>query len=228
MDAYATLAQFYLLSGLNAAACTPESRAISSIDVAGSLFELPGNGFTDGDRVRFQALGAGAVLPAGLVRSTYYEAHPDGDFFTLTLNGAPVTITDDGTGVIHVLEDNAPKILAIIEIKSRYLDANAKAYKGPFTGTPPGWATDTVCKLAGLTVAMSLRTSSPSYNLDDVRKEADKAESFIARLSKGEPMADDPPDQTPKVAEMGAISWSERTDGGGERDWQNVAGGGYL
>lgn len=216
MGSYATRAQFYT-HGLPAAACVPESRSLSSVIVVDSAFELPGHGFAGGEFVRFKALGEGSALCAGLSASALYKIVViSSDLFTVTLAGLPVTITDEGIGVISVVEDIAVRIDAILEACSSYVDANAKAYKPPFTPPFSPWVTRTVCKLAALDVALVLRRSNPSYSLDDVKAEADKAEAFLARLAKGEPMADNPADQTPGKAEAGARGWKKAPKDAGE------------
>lgn len=216
MGSYATRGQFFSL-GIAAAACVPESRNLSSVIVASSAFELPGHGFEGGELLRFKALGDGAALCAGLSTSALYEVVVvSSDLFTVKLAGAPVTITTEGTGVISVVEDIAPRIDVILEACSSYLDANAKAYKPPFKAPYPKWVTRTVCKLASLDVALVLRRSNPSYSLDDVKAEAEKAEAFLERLSKGEPTADDPADQSPATRESAARGWKKAPKDAGE------------
>lgn len=209
MATYATRAQFYAL-GLPAAACTPESRSLSSVIAASDAFELLGHGFSEGDLVRFVALGEGAALPAGLSAAELYEIDPtSSDLFKVKLAGVPVAIADAGEGVIAVVEDIASKIDEALEAASSYLDAHAKAYKPPFKTPYPKWATRTVCKLAALDVALVLRRSNPSYSLDDIKAEAEKAEAFLARLDAGKPTADDPADQSPGKPEAGARGWKK-------------------
>lgn len=218
MVTYATRQDFYTF-GLPAAACVPDSRSLASVDASSSTFELPGHGFVESDVLRFVALGAGAALPAGLSAGLLYGAFPIGsDLFQATWNGAPVTITTSGAGVIAVVEEIGPKIDRILEARSSYVDANAIAYTPPFRAPFPPWAVQIVCKLAALDVALTLRRSIPGYNLDEVRKEADRAEAFLARLAEGKPTADNPADQTHAIAEAGARGWKRESrgwDGGG-------------
>lgn len=224
MVSYATRAQFYAM-GMPPAACVPESRTLSSVIVDSSAFELPGHGFTGGEFVRFVALGAGAALAAGLDAAQLYEVEvASADLFRATLAGAPVVITTAGSGVIAVVEDITAKIDEILEAASSYLDAHAKAYRPPFAPPYPKWATRTVCKLAALDVALVLRRSNPSFNLDDIRTEAEKAEAFLQRLDLGKPTADRPVDQTPSKAEAGAYGWKKKPS----QDWGNAENEGSL
>lgn len=224
MGSYATRAQFFTL-GIAAAACVPESRNLSSIIVADSTFELPGHGYDGGELLRFKALGADAELCSGLSAAALYEVVLiSSDLFSVKLAGIPVTITNDGTGVIAVIEDISAKIDEILETNSSYLDAHAKAYKPPFAAPFPKWATRTVCKLSALDVALVLRRSNPSYSLDDIKAEAEKAEAFLARLDQGKPTADNPADQSPAKAEAGAVGWKSKSNA----DWGNEANGGSL
>lgn len=211
--------------GLPAAACTPESRSLSSVDPDADVFELPGHGLTEEDLVRFVAIGAGAELPAGLSPSQLYGVVPLGsDLFSVALAGVPVSLTSAGAGVVQVVQELGPAIDRILDARARYVDAHAKAYKVPFVEPAPAWAIQTACQLAALDVARVLRTSSPTFRLDDVAAAAAAAEAFCARLAEGEPMADNPADQSPGIAEAGA----RRIRGRASRDWQNAEGGGEL
>ena len=207
MTTYATRAQFYAL-GLSPAACTPESRSLSAIHLADSVFELPGHGWDGGESIRFVALGEDAALCAGLSGATLYDVDVIGpDLFRVNLLGVPVVITDVGAGVVAVVEDITRKIDMILEANSSYVDANAKAYKPPFKPPYPKWVTRAVCKLSALDVALVLRRSNPSYDLTDVKEEAAKIEAFLATLAKGAPTADDPADQSEGVHESAARGW---------------------
>lgn len=224
MGSYATRAQFYAM-GLPPAACVPESRSLSSVIVASSAFELPGHGFSGGEVVRFVALGDGAELPGQLNSAELYEVDVIGaDLFKVKLGGSAVVITTAGSGVIAAVEDITAKIDEILEATSSYLDAHAKAYRPPFAAPYPKWATRTVCKLAALDVALVLRRSNPSFNLDDIKGEAEKAEAFLSRLDQGRPTADQPTDQTPAKAEAGAVGWKKKPS----QDWGNSDNGGAL
>jgi hypothetical protein len=201
-----TLADFWA-HGLPPSACVPEARQAQSVDHASGLIELPQHGFAGGERIRLRPGSTTSAVPAGTSRLSYYTiATPSGpDFFSLV----GVTMTDDGSGVITVVEDSTPWILQILASVSSYIVASHKATAGPWT-TPPGWAPMIGGDLAAIRVASRLRVSSPHYKLDDLQKRAERAEAFLAKLDHGEPYSDGvgPVDATPAVAEMGAVSVS--------------------
>jgi hypothetical protein len=198
-----TLSDFFT-HGLPPAACVPESRQAQSVDFTSGLFELPQHGFFGGERVRLRASGASAALPTGANRLTYYtvDTPPGPDFFSLT----GLTMTDNGTGVLTVLEDPTPWILAILASVSSYIVASHKATLGPWT-VAPGWAPRVGGHLAAPDVGMRLRISSPQHPLDKLIARAGIADAFLAKLDLGEPYSDGigPVDATPKIAEMGSV-----------------------
>jgi hypothetical protein len=201
-----TLSDFFA-HGLPPAACVPESRTIQSIDFTSGLFELPQHGFFGGESVRLRAASSSSILPTGSSRLVYYTvATPPGpDFFSLV----GLTITDNGSGVVAVMENPNPWILAILGAVSSYIVASHKSTLGPWT-TPPGWAPRIGGHLAAPDVAARLRVSSPKDDkyFELLRARADLAEAFLAKLDRGEPYSDGvgPVDATPLIAEMGAIA----------------------
>lgn len=199
-----TLADFWA-HGLPPAACVPEARLVASVDVGTGLFELAQHGFFGGEIVRLRASGTGSALPTGTSRLTYYtvETPPGPDFFAL----AGVTMTDAGAGVITVLENPLPWILAILAAVSSLIVASHTATLGPWA-VPPGWAPMVGGQLAAYRVGKRLRTSSPLYKLDDLRKDAEAAQVFLDKLTAGKPYNDGvgPVDATPLVAEEGPIA----------------------
>lgn len=204
---WAATMQDFFAHGLPPAACVPESRQIASIDFPSGLFELPQHGFFGGERVRLRAMSTASALPTGSSRLTYYTvATPPGpDFFSLV----GLTMTDDGSGVLAAMEDPTPWILSILAAISSYIVASHKSTQGPWT-TPPGWAARVAGHLAAPDVATRLRASSPKDDkyLGWLRDRAAVAESFLAKLDRGEAYGDGvgPVDATPLVAEMGAVS----------------------
>ena len=222
----ATLRDFFA-HGLAPAACVPESRQIQSIDHVSGLFELPQHGFFGGESVRLRTSSSSSTLPTGASRLVYYTvATPSGpDFFSL--NG--LSMSDNGTGVLAVLEDPTPWMLAVLAATSSYVVASHKSTQGPWS-TPPGWAARVACHLAAPDVAARLRASSPKEDkhLEELRARATVAEAFLAKLDRGEPYGDGvgPVDATPNVAEMGSVSvdlkgrrfLSGNTDDDSERD----------
>ncbi len=197
--------------GLPGATAAPETRQILSVDAATDEFELPGHALFGGEGVRIRPATTG-TLPTGLSsRTRYTVATPDdSDFFSLLLAGSPVSLSDTGSGVLTLLVDITPKLTRIVQARSSYLVARAKAYAGPWD-TPPGWAPQTAAILAAYDVAAVLRVSSPQYSLEDLRTRAEKVEAWIAgSLDKGVPMSDGvgPIDATPAQAEMGSVSVS--------------------
>jgi hypothetical protein len=202
----ATLQDFFM-HGLPPAACVPEVRRVQSVDFPSGFFELAQHGFQGGEIVRLRASGVGSALPTGASSLTYYTVNtpPGPDFFTLS----GLTITDNGTGVITVLENPNPWILAMLAACSSYVVASHKSTQGPWT-TPPGWAARVACHLAAPDVATRLRTVSDKDDgeyMKALRARAAVAETFLSKLDKGEPYSDGvgPVDATPMVAEMGPV-----------------------
>lgn len=205
---YATRKDFFTPQGLPASVCVPARRTIDVVHVADSVFEVAGHGLSADDQVRFTTTGEGAVLVGGLSATTLYEAEPVGlDLFRVRLAGAPVAVTNQGTGVQQIVVDFGPKIDDALEARSSYVDIHAKAYRPPFKAPYPPWLVLAVCKLAALDVALHLRSSSPGYSVENLQKEAEKIEAFLARLMRGEPLAKPPVDQTPESPEQGAEAY---------------------
>lgn len=214
--------QFYAY-GLSAACCTAESRQLTGITVGSpGMFELIGHGLDDGAVGRFRAEGNPATLPAGLsVTSLYTVVTNGGDLFSVTLNSSPVAIADDGEGVITFIQDLGPTLDMLLDGNVSYLEANAKAYKPPWT-TAPLWAVKCVCELTAYDFARVLRNSKPGYSLDELKKVYDQAQTFVARLATGEPTADTVEDATPTVNEAAAVSWQDHDIDG--RGWWPSSG----
>lgn len=207
-----TRAQFWAL-GLPAESCTAPARPVTTVFTAEDAFELAGHGFADGDAVRFIATGDVAgdppALPAPLSGAVLYEAAPlSGDLFQVRgIGGGVVDLTDEGTGVISVVADVLVKLDVLLEHAARWVDDHATPYHPP-DGTPPaGWPPESfircACKIAALDFAVNVRAASPTYSIDDVRKEAEAAQIWLDKLRSGKPLAVQPTDATPTVAEMG-------------------------
>jgi hypothetical protein len=190
--------------GLPAAAYQPDSRLVDAFHFDTQLVELRGHGLS-GASVRFTAR-AGATLPSGLPTTSpgwiQVAQTTDPDFFSLV----NVTLTDDGSGAIVVLEDFWPKIDAMLLDWTSYVVAHAKAYLGPWT-TPPDWAPGLVARLVAHVAASALRLPEARYPIDDLRKAHEVALEFCDVLNKGEPFPDGvgPIDTTPTIAEAGAV-----------------------
>jgi hypothetical protein len=216
MTPIATLADFFTY-GLPAAACTPEVRSLASVDVITSTFELAGHGFTDGDVIRFKADGAAAVLDSALSPSLRYQVITNGDslFSVTTLAGVPIVLVGNAVGVICVVEDFTPKLLAMIAARSSYALNKCKAYRPPFaSGETPVELVMVVCHLIARDAAIMLRASSPAYSIEDLTQRAKEADIFLSEKDKGSTFATDPVDATPILAESGARSWKL-----GSRGW---------
>lgn len=200
----ATLQDFFT-HGLPPAACVPESRQAASVDYVSGLIELPQHGFFGGERARLRVAGSASALPTGASRLTYYPVNVPSspDFFSF----AGLTMTDNGVGVLTVLEDPTPWILGILAAVSSYVVASHTSSQGPWA-TPPGWAPRVAGHLAAPDVAQRLRVASPLFKIDDLRDRAKTAEEFMARLVAGKPYNDGvgPIDATPLVADDGAVT----------------------
>lgn len=218
-------AQFFAL-GLPAESCTAPARALANIFATENAFELAGHGLADGDFVRFMATGdtatTPAALPAPLSGALLYQAVPlGGDLFQVRpqAGGAVVDLTTTGAGVISVVPDYMPKLDAILYSMARWCDDHAIPYSPPFDeNAPPDSLLKCACELAALKFAMVVRAASPSYSLDDVKAAADAAQVFLDKLRSGKPLAVQPKDQTPAVAELGARAFSRRPARGFRRD----------
>lgn len=199
-----SLADFYTPRGLAPAACVPDARQVKGVTISGTVFELPGHGLQTGDAIYFAAGSTTSALPTGLSAQTTYRAvRLNGHFFSITdANGGAVTITSQGSGVINVLEDMEPKILIALDDARSLVEGKAKAYKPPWTSAPP-WAVRIACNIAAFEVSTFLRVASPRFDPADLRKRYDNALEELDRLNAGQPMAEEPVDQTPTVAEEG-------------------------
>jgi hypothetical protein len=225
MISIATRAHFFAY-GLPASACTPEVRSLASIDALASTFELAGTGFTTGDVVRFKVDGAGAALDSALSLSALYKVITIGDsLFSVTdLAGTPIVLAGDAVGVQAVVEDFGPKLDGILAARSSYAINKCKAYRPPFVvGEEPLELVMVICQLAAVDVAITLRSSSPAYSIEDLQKRATMADIFLSEKNKGDTFATDPADSTPTSPEMGARSFA-----GVAQDWLNEACGGFL
>jgi hypothetical protein len=222
-----TRAQFFAL-GLPAEACSAPVRSLAAVYPTDDTFELAGHGLSTGDLVRFTATGGGLgetpALPAPLTGGTLYEAVPvGGDLFQVrTVGGSVVNLTTAGTGVIGVVPDYLPKLDVMLEARARWVDDHCIPYTPPADTPPTGWPPTSLvlaaCKLAALDFASNVRSASPSYSIDDVKAAADKAQAFLDELRKGKPLAVQPVDATPAVAEMGSKGFSRRPSRGFKRD----------
>jgi hypothetical protein len=212
---YATLQDFYT-HGLPPAACVAESRAIKTITLATSTFEVANHGLSSGSLLKFEGIGSVFVLPAPLSGLSYYKIVVlSADHFKVTdLSDAPVVLTTVGSGVIHIVEDITAKIEMLLKASSSYLDAHTKAYKPPFQQPYPLWATQVVCHLAARDLCVAMRKTTPGYNLDDIKERGIRADAFLARLNRGTPTADNPADQSPTIREAGAVGWKATTVSG--------------
>ena len=190
-----------------ASAADPDARPVAQIYVSASTFELAGHGFSGGEIVRLT--NRAGSLPTGLTPLTWYTvASVSGpDFFTLSVGGAPVVLTDGGSGTTNVKENFLPKIDLIMAEVTSYLVANAKAYRGQWM-TPPLWAPRTAAHLAAPDVAEVLRVPSGRYDVEATKARAEAAEKFVELLRQGMPAddgqgpidSDDPtPDCSPRV-----------------------------
>lgn len=219
-----TRRQFFTL-GLPSEACTAPARPVS-VDATSDTFELPGHGFELADLIRFradgQSLDTTAALPAPLVASVLVEAVPiGGDMFQVRPSGggAIIALTNAGAGVVQVVADYMAKLDLILEAEARYVDDHATPYDvDSETFVPPLSFVKAACERAALKVATTLRSASPSYSIDDVRKAADAAQVFLDLLRSGKPLAVRPVDATPAIAEMGAQAFSRRPPRGFRRD----------
>jgi hypothetical protein len=94
MALLASLADFVRL-GLPATALVPPPREIEAVDIGTGRILTRGHGLVEGDVLKFEGQG---TLPTPLVATTIYGTIiVDLDLFSLTLNGAPVTLTAAGT-----------------------------------------------------------------------------------------------------------------------------------
>jgi hypothetical protein len=222
-----TRAQFFAL-GLPAESCTAPARALANVFAADNVFELAGHGFSDGDLVRFTATGdtplAPAALPAPLSGAVLYEAVVlGGDLFQVRPQGggAVINITDAGAGVISTIADNMAKLDLILELVARWVDDHAIPYRPP-DETQQGWPPESFvragCKIAALDFATNVRAASPTYSIDEVRKEAEAMQAWLNKLREGKPLAVPPVDATPAVPEMGPRVFSRRPPRGFRRD----------
>lgn len=214
-----TRAQFFAL-GLAAEACSAPVRSLAAVYPTDDTFELPGHGLSLADLVRFTATGDGfgttAALPAPLTGGTLYEAVPlGGDLFQVRPQGggAVVNLTTAGTGVIAVVPDYLPKLDVMLEARARWCDDHCIPYAPP-SDAQDGWPSPSLvlcaCKLAALDFAMVVRSASPAYSIDDVKAESEKAQVFLDKLREGKPLAVQPVDATPELAEVGARAFKRR------------------
>jgi hypothetical protein len=221
-----TRAQFFAL-GLPAEACSAPVRSLANVYPTDDTFELAGHGFSDGDLVRFTATGDGplttATLPAPLSAAVLYEvAIVGGDLFQVRgTGGAIVNLTTAGAGVIGVVPDYLPKLDIILEARARWCDDHAIPYTPP-ADAQDGWPSPSLvlcaCKLGALDFALVVRSASPAYSVEDVKTESEKAQVFLDKLRDGKPLAVQPVDATPAVAELGAKGFSKRRSRGFGRD----------
>ena len=221
MTAWAPTRQQFFDLGLPAESCTAVARTLSAVTLSGSSFTLDGHGFTDADLVRFVAEGTDSALPAPLSAAVLYEAAPSGDslFQVRTVGGGVVTLTDVGSGVIAVVLDFLPRLDRMREFVARYVDDHATPYAPPFTNeTVPPSLVRAACKILALDVANILRAASPAYSIDDVRKNAEDAQVFLDKMRDGKPLAVQPTDRTPAVAELGARSFRREPS----RGWRSA------
>lgn len=219
-----TRQQFYTY-GLRAECCTAEARQIETVDFASSpaVFELRGHGLADGAVGRFRAEGDPKALATGLSASSTYEVTTNGgDLFTVSLAGAPVDLTDEGTGVLTWIQDLGPEIDAHLDASVSYLEDNARAYAPPFADPVRLTVIEAVCQRAAYNFAVTLRNSSPAFSLEDLRKRFDDAQALIARLNAGETLVSDPIDATPDVEEAAAVPFQDFDADG--RGWLGTPG----
>lgn len=220
-----TRAQFFAL-GLPAESCTAPARVIANVYPNDDTFELAGHGLSEGDLIRWTVTGdtpaAPAALPAGLSGALLYQAVPlGGDLFQVRpqAGGAIVNITTAGSGAIAIVPDYLPKLDIILDAMARWCDDHAIPYSPPFDeDDPPTSLVKCSCELGAVKFAMVVRASSPTYSIEDLQKAADAAQVFLDKLREGKPLAVQPKDQTPTVAEMGPKGFSRRPSRGFRRD----------
>lgn len=221
-----TRAQFFAL-GLPPEACSAPVRSLANVYPTEDVFELAGHGFSDGDLVRFTATGDGlgstATLPAPLSGAVLYEVvATSGDLFQVRgAGGTIVNLTTAGVGVIAVVPDYLPKLDIMLEARARWCDDHCIPYLPPadaLDGWPSASLVLCACKLTALDFAMVVRSASPAYSVDDVKAESEKAQTFLDKLRDGKPLAVQPVDATPAIAELGAKGFSTRPSHGFKRD----------
>jgi hypothetical protein len=210
--------------GLAAASCTAEARQLTSITVGNpGVFELIGHGLVDGATGRFRAEGNPAEVPVGLASTSVYTVTTNGsDLFTVSLAGSPVAVTDVGEGVINWMEDLGAAIDAHLDGAVSFIEDHARAYLPPFANPVRLSIIKAVCEIAAYTFGVTLRNTTPSYSLEDLRKRHDDAMAWILRLNAGETLASNPVDASPDVSEAAAVAWQDWDNDG--RGWDGAAG----
>lgn len=225
--------QDFFAQAMSPAACVPDARQVVSYDWTTSTFEVPQHGFFGGERVRFRVATSQATLPGPIVATQYYTvATPSGpDFFScvgLTLS-APVQPQPGALpvqNVFSVLEDATPWIVAILARCVSDVQSAAKAYKPPYTGDVPLKLTGIAMDLAAFHVAKRIRVASPKFSMEDIRLAYTAAREDLAKLDRGDPLAETVVDATPDVAEMGAALATRSDLATGTRPFDLVDGGG--
>lgn len=172
-------------------------RKVTRVYVAQSTFEIPGHGFVGGEQVRPEAQ-PGISSPSVLAPLTWYMvavANDDPDFFSLvTLLGAPVVLTDAGSGPFSFKENAVPRIDAEMAAVASSLIANAKAYKGPWTDPVPKWAPRIAAELCAPILCDLFRVSTTRFDVNAVRDRGIATAAWVnAHLNEGEPMDDGTP-----------------------------------
>jgi hypothetical protein len=207
------LADFWT-HGLSAAACVPEIRSVESVDVASSTFVLPSHGLASGALVQLFAKGAAAALPPPASAAAAYAVQRlSSHAFKL----AGLSLSGPPAGLVQVLEDVEPRILAILAACASDLQARATAFAAPWASAPP-WAVRRACHLAAADVATWLRVVSPLYSYEQILARAAAADAFINKLERGMATAEPPVDATPSTEEAGAIAWADQDRGWGSPD----------
>lgn len=243
-EGYAELADIYAL-GLAPQAFTASPRVLSEVTPGTGVLTLRGNGLALDAPLRFIVLStsipgeAAAALPGGLDTSVLYDAKPvDGssDLLRVAPHGgaAIASFTSAGVGVFGIVVDPIPTLRRLIRSTAGWLHAHMPAYATPIDRDDddnyPEILIQLNARFAAREALIVFGLQNPQYEAaaKAVNDRAGVDQALLIDWKKGLPIPGVTRDQTPTASEMGAVSWSSRTDGGGDPDWHNVAGGGYL
>lgn len=205
--------------GLRADALVSIPRTVTSVDVATSTFTLRGHGMSAGDLFTWDTKG---TLPSGLSPALVYAADPvSGDLFKATQGGLPVTITNQGTGLINIVQDLDATIDAALLAFSRHIDQHLPAHETPLQLPVPEHIELWLYWLVSYDLVVTRGLGNPAYK-DSADAMAERAKMAQAKLDAMEAKTKSvvgATDQTPGKAEARAIGTSA-----GDR-WGSRSGG---
>lgn len=205
--------------GLSARAFPAVAMPPESVNEFTATIEIPSHGFTAADIITFRVTDGGR-LPTNITAATlYYPIPVSADLFrvALTPGGTPIASWYDAGAGWAVAVDPIRRLQANIDAMAAFIDEHLTAHDPPIQPDPVTGRYPPILVYMNAQLAARRSVTSLMFENAEFRAAADrlfaaeqKDNDMLESWRKGKPITPRPTDETPAIAENGAISGAGR------------------